>query len=173
MERGTLELEDEAATGVFAKVLAAHLTPGLLITLSGELAAGKTALTRALLHALGHHGKVKSPTFTLVESYVLPEWTVHHFDLYRLTSPAEVGGFGFEDYLAPDTVCVVEWPERGAGELPRADLGLRLEVMTPEARRVALSAGTDAGAALLTALIRDPRLDTRWQPPILPVADSP
>jgi tRNA threonylcarbamoyladenosine biosynthesis protein TsaE len=172
MNSGTLELEDEAATGLFATVLAAHLKPGLLITLSGDLAAGKTALTRALLRALGHHGKVKSPTFTLVESYVLPDWTVHHFDLYRLASPAEVGGFGFEDYLAPDTVCVVEWPERGAGELPRADLGLQLEVLSPEARRVALSAGTDAGARILAALMRDARLNSRWQSMATPAPDS-
>lgn len=160
MDPASLELEDEAATGVFATVLASQLEPGLLITLSGELAAGKTALTRAILRALGYRGKVKSPTFTLVETYELPAWTLHHFDLYRLASPAEVGGFGFEDYLTPRTVCVVEWPERGGRELPRADLALRLEVTRPEARRLALTAGTDAGTRVLAALLRDPRLDT-------------
>lgn len=161
MHSATLALEDEAATALFAAALAAHLEPGLLITLSGELAAGKTALTRALLHALGHAGKVKSPTFTLVESYALTGWTVHHFDLYRLTSPAEVGGFGFDDYLASDTVCIVEWPERGAGELPSADLALRLEVTSPEARRLDLTAGTEKGVGVLARLMREPLLQTR------------
>ena len=163
MRSGILLLEDEAATGRFAAVLGTHLKPGLLITLSGELAAGKTALTRALLQSLGHRGKVKSPTFTLVESYELSRWTVHHFDLYRLASPAEVSGFGFEDYLAPDTVCVVEWPEKGAGELPLADLALRLEVIAPEARQLELQPGTDAGAALLGALLNAPGLRGAWR----------
>lgn len=147
-----LVLADEAATQALAGLLAEVLEPGLLITLSGQLAAGKTSLVRALLGALGHAGKVKSPTFTLVETYTLPCFTVHHFDLYRLADAQELHFIGFDDYLLPSTLCLVEWPERGAGSLPSADLRLALEVLDMDRRAISLSAGTPAGRQVLARL---------------------
>jgi tRNA threonylcarbamoyladenosine biosynthesis protein TsaE len=147
-----LVLADEAATRALAGRLAEVLEPGLLITLSGQLAAGKTFLVRALLGALGHVGKVKSPTFTLVESYPLARFTVHHFDLYRLADGQELHFIGFDDYLSPHTLCLVEWPERGADSLPPADLHLSIEVLAIDRRAVSLSAGTPAGRRLLALL---------------------
>jgi len=147
-----LMLADETATRAFAGLLAEVVGPGLLITLSGPLAAGKTFLVRALLGALGHVGKVKSPTFTLVESYPLARCAVHHFDLYRLADGNELHFIGFDDYLSPRTLCLVEWPERGAGSLPPADLHLSLEPLDSDRRAVSLSAGTATGRRLLASL---------------------
>lgn len=152
------ELADEAATTAFAAALAHHLEPGLLITLTGDLAAGKTTLVRAALRALGHTGKVKSPTFTLVESYPLPGFIVHHFDLYRLSGASEVEEFGFADYLAPNAVCLVEWPERGGEALPRIDLAVRMDITGAETRRLALSAETMKGEDLLRQILAEPAL---------------
>jgi tRNA threonylcarbamoyladenosine biosynthesis protein TsaE len=145
-------LTNEDATRAFARQLAEVLEPGLLITLSGQLAAGKTFLVRALLGALGHEGKVKSPTFTLVETYSLPGFTVHHFDLYRLADGQELHFIGFDDYLRPTTVCLIEWPERGGAELPVPDLHLTLEVLDAERRGLSLVAGTSTGRRLLARL---------------------
>lgn len=148
----SLVLADEAATRTLAQQLAKAVEPGLLITLSGPLAAGKTFFVRALLGALGHAGKVKSPTFTLVETYLLPGLTVHHFDLYRLASGEELHFIGFDDFLASTTLCLVEWPERGAGSLPVPDLQISIEILDSARRAVSLVAGTVAGARVLTGL---------------------
>jgi tRNA threonylcarbamoyladenosine biosynthesis protein TsaE len=127
-----------------------------LIFLEGNLGAGKTTLTRGLLHALGHVGTVRSPTYTLVETYPLsdvPVARVAHFDLYRLCSPEELEDMGFRDYL-DDSLVLIEWPEKGAGALPVPDLNLRFAI-THEARDVLLSGRADWIAKIRAAWEQD------------------
>ena len=130
--------------------LARASTPGMRIHLAGDLAAGKTTLVRGYLRALGHAGAVKSPTFTLVESYAFDGRAVHHFDLYRMAG-AELEFIGFEDYLEPDADVLVEWAERGAGALPTPDLDLTL-VVVDAGREVRAEARTARGEALLAQI---------------------
>jgi tRNA threonylcarbamoyladenosine biosynthesis protein TsaE len=120
------ELPDEAATQQLGERLAPLLQPGLVIYLEGDLGAGKTTLSRALIRALGHTGPVKSPTYSLVEVYVISSLYLYHFDFYRFESPEEFLDAGFDEYFNDASVCLVEWPERAEGCVPPADLRLRL-----------------------------------------------
>ncbi len=123
-------LPDSAATEAAGAWLAQHGLAGSLIYLQGDLGAGKTTLVRGFLRALGHQGAVKSPTYTLVETYALdtvPRRLVYHVDLYRLSDAEELEYLGFRDYFDGASWCLVEWPERGAGWLPPADLRLTLD----------------------------------------------
>ncbi len=120
-------LDDEAATEALGQQLWPVMQAGWRVFLQGDLGSGKTTLTRALLRAGGWPGPVKSPTFTLVETYPLPDMTVYHFDLYRLESPAELEDIGIRDYFDAGALCLIEWPERGLGVLPEADLVLQLD----------------------------------------------
>jgi len=136
-----------------AAVVSAAVQSGGLIFLHGTLGAGKTTLCRGLVQALGHAGAVKSPTYTLVEEYALPTLTVCHFDLYRLGDPEELEYMGIRDYLDGQALCLIEWPEQGAGVLPGADLEVTItEVEDGQARRLTLSARTDKANAWLSAL---------------------
>jgi tRNA threonylcarbamoyladenosine biosynthesis protein TsaE len=147
-----LELSDQAATEAFGARLAACYTGDrLLVFLHGELGAGKTTLVRGFLRALGHAGAVKSPTYTLVESYSVTGVSVHHLDLYRLADSEELEWLGIRDLLAPDTICLIEWPQRGAGFLPVADLQLTL-IHQGDSRRLRLEAGSETGDKLLSCL---------------------
>jgi len=147
----TRHLADEAATAQLGAQLAQALAPGLVIYLSGNLGAGKTALVRAVLRGLGYQGKVKSPTFTLVELYAISSLTIYHFDLYRFRDPDEWLEAGFRDYFGSDAICLVEWPEKAEGMLPPADLRITLQIQD-FGRGVEIEAGTEAGIQCLTRL---------------------
>lgn len=146
-----VELPDPAATEALGQRLATLLEPGLVVFLSGPLGAGKTSLCSAIIRALGHPGPVKSPTYTLVEPYLLTLGKVYHFDLYRLAEPEELEWLGARDYFDGGSLCLIEWPERGAGWLPAPDLALALTV-TDLGRRLDASAATGRGRVLLDQL---------------------
>jgi tRNA threonylcarbamoyladenosine biosynthesis protein TsaE len=118
------ELPDEAATQRLGEILAPLLQPGMVIFLEGDLGAGKTTLSRAMIRALGHVGAVKSPTYSLVEVYVISSLYLYHFDFYRFEYPEEFLDAGFDEYFNDSAICLVEWPERAAGCLPSPDLRL-------------------------------------------------
>jgi len=149
-----LFLADEAATADFGAQLYQALTPGCLIYLRGNLGAGKTTVVRGCLRAAGYRGPVKSPTFTLVEEYHSNGRTIYHFDLYRLADAEELEWMGIRDYIEPDAICFVEWPERGEGVLPLADLDLSMLIEGASARTVEVKALTAAGRAILEGLGR-------------------
>jgi tRNA threonylcarbamoyladenosine biosynthesis protein TsaE len=149
--RLSLNAPDEAAMLACGARLAAVLAPGLVLHLEGELGMGKTTLSRGIIQALGHRGAVKSPTYTLVEPYQLGELTVYHFDLYRLDDPEELEFMGIRDYFADDCLCLVEWPGRGRGVLPPADLVINIE-REDSGRRLQMQANTAPGRAVLEQL---------------------
>ena len=144
---------DEKATQGFASALAQQ--PALhhaYVELHGELGAGKTTLVRHILRALGVQGRVKSPTYAVVEPYELPDLNVWHFDFYRFSDPREWEDAGFRDIFASPGLKLAEWPEKAAGFIPRADLVIHLNVLEDESRQVNLTAQTPKGEALLNAV---------------------
>jgi tRNA threonylcarbamoyladenosine biosynthesis protein TsaE len=151
----TAYLPDESATQALGAALARALAPGLVIYLEGDLGAGKTALTRALLHAAGHKGAVKSPTYTLAEPYriELDGQTVNliHYDLYRMSSAEEFLDAGFREDFDGNNICVVEWPEKGAPVLPPPDVQILLSV-SGLGRTVELQALSELGLLCLERL---------------------
>lgn len=154
-------LPDAEATAVLGTALA-RTFPGsaaraAALFLEGDLGAGKTACARALLRALGAAGPIRSPTFTLVETYRLPAVTCVHIDLYRLSGAAEVEDLGLRDALGPGVLLLVEWPDRGGAVLPPADLELAL-TFDGAGRRARLGAHGPLGGAWLAELRKDTTL---------------
>ena len=144
---------DELATQAFAARLASQ--PELanaFVTLHGDLGAGKTTLTRHLLQALGVGGRIKSPTYTIVESYDTATFPAWHFDFYRFNDPQEWEDAGFRDIFASPGLKLAEWPQKAEGLLPLADLDIALLTEGETARRVTLTAHTPIGLALLQGL---------------------
>jgi len=150
----SVALRDEAATRAAGAALAAALSSaggaGVLVTLAGELGSGKTTLVRGLLAALGVAGPVRSPTFTLLESYPAGAVTVHHLDWYRLAG-GELEALGFRDLLGPGRWVLAEWPERAPEAAVRADLALTL-TYEGEGRRLRVQARTPTGRAVRARL---------------------
>lgn len=161
MQHFQTRLHDEAGTTALGAALARALAPGLALYLHGELGAGKTALTRALLHAAGHAGHVKSPTYTLAEPYRVTIdghlVDVIHFDLYRMGSADEFLDAGFREYFNADNICIVEWPEKAGSVLPAADIEVVLTVCG-QGRDVELHALSDKGLQCLARLKFAPNL---------------
>ena len=146
------ELADEAATLALGGEIARILAAGVGIHLSGDLGAGKTTLSRGILRGLGFEGRVKSPTYTLVELYVISTLNLYHFDFYRFNEPEEWNDAGFRDLFNGTNICLVEWPEKAGELLPPPDLMIRLEP-TPEMQRLAtIQPHTPRGQTLLQTL---------------------
>jgi tRNA threonylcarbamoyladenosine biosynthesis protein TsaE len=153
-----IRLPDAAATIELGQQLAGPLAEGvgqgpLAVHLEGPLGAGKTTLARGLLRGLGHAGRVRSPSFTLLEPYELANCRVFHLDLYRLADAAELDDLGVADLFEPGSLVLVEWAERGGNRLPVPDLRLALDY-EGEGRRVACDAHSAVGGRLLEALER-------------------
>ena len=129
--------------------MAVCIVPGLRIYLRGELGSGKTTLIRGLLRALGVKESVKSPSYTLVELYVVSRLHLYHFDFYRFLDSREFDDAGLAGYFHGEGVCLVEWPERAGAALPRPDLEIGLSY-TGAGREIGVSAHSEAGARCLT-----------------------
>ncbi|MEO7939004.1 MAG: tRNA (adenosine(37)-N6)-threonylcarbamoyltransferase complex ATPase subunit type 1 TsaE [Burkholderiaceae bacterium] len=156
----SLVWQDEAATRLFAAALAQQ--PELancIIELHGELGAGKTSFVRHLLQALGVQGRIKSPTYAVVEPYAIAHaqcanapLSIWHFDFFRFNDPAEWEDAGFREMFASTGLKLVEWPEKARGMLPAPDLALCITVQNDASRVVQLTAQTIAGSAMLRAV---------------------
>ena len=157
----TLLWPDESATAGFAQQLAASLVQQQIglnacITLDGELGAGKTTLVRHLLQALGVTGRVKSPTYAVVEPYEVDTGHIWHFDFYRFNDPQEWEDAGFRDIFASEGLKLCEWPANANGMLPTPDIAVRISVVDEDQRQVTLESLTNSGAALLSRLELQP-----------------
>jgi tRNA threonylcarbamoyladenosine biosynthesis protein TsaE len=141
----SVPLADEKATERLGARLAGLVRerPGGMVYLRGDLGAGKTTLMRGLLRSLGVRGAVRSPTYTLIESYEIGNRVICHADLYRLQEPAELYALGLDDYPPSQTWWWIEWPERGAGVLPAADISIELQMATG-GRRALIDGTRDA-----------------------------
>ena len=148
-------LSDEGSTLEFGHQLALQLLHGVkggcVVYLHGELGAGKTTLVRGILQGMGHQGRVKSPTYTLVETYQFKECQVCHFDLYRLADPEELEYMGIRDYFSSNAILLVEWPERGGGFLPAADIDINLAYLE-HGRSVVCEGGSQKGNGCIRSL---------------------
>lgn len=159
----TILVDTEAATLQVGWQLGQALVGGEVIFLEGDLGAGKTTLSRAIIRALGHVGEVKSPTYTLVEPYEHLAPVVYHFDLYRLKDSEELLHIGIDDYFSQNASCLIEWPSKGAGFLPEPDLRLTMLTQAQSAassdpslgRQLQVKVGSDRGRALLVKILRE------------------
>lgn len=147
-----VHLPDEAATRTLGARLAAVLAPGMSVHLSGDLGSGKTMLARGLIRAAGFPGRVKSPTYTLVEPYEDSRLTLYHFDLFRFHDSGEWRDAGFGECFNERAICLVEWPERAAELLPAPDIRVRLVSPPGGGRDATVEPGTERGRACLKAL---------------------
>lgn len=152
-------LADEAATLALGAKLAYALQKsdsGALIYLSGDLGAGKTTLSRGLLRGMGYSGRVKSPTYTLVELYVVSKLNLYHFDFYRFGEPEEWQEAGFRDLFHETNICLVEWPEKAGELLPPPDLAVTLKSTLSFGREAQITAKSARGRQMLSTLTIPP-----------------
>ncbi|MBK8816582.1 MAG: tRNA (adenosine(37)-N6)-threonylcarbamoyltransferase complex ATPase subunit type 1 TsaE [Methylococcaceae bacterium] len=119
-------LQNTEETEQFGAELFQILSPGSVVFLKGQLGAGKTTLVRGYLRAAGYCGTVKSPTYNLVEEYLVNSRKIYHFDLYRLNDPEELDYIGIKDYFNQNSICFIEWPDQGEGYLPNPNLEITL-----------------------------------------------
>ncbi|MDP3561924.1 MAG: tRNA (adenosine(37)-N6)-threonylcarbamoyltransferase complex ATPase subunit type 1 TsaE [Legionellaceae bacterium] len=144
-------LPSERVSQQFADRLAAYISPPLILTFSGEIGMGKTTLIRALLRSLGVSSAIKSPTFSLVETYDLDIMQIHHFDLYRIHDETELDFIGFRDYFNSQAICCIEWPERATGAIENVDLAFTLSEKGT-GRDMLVQGYTAAGNSLLSLI---------------------
>ncbi len=147
------ELHGEAAMVAWGRQLAAAAGDDLTVFLHGNLGMGKTTLCRGVLQHFGHAGAVKSPTYTLVEPYDMADGVVYHFDLYRLADPEELEYLGIRDYFAIRALRLIEWPERGEGVLPQADLEVHIS-LAGEGRCLRCDGVSERGRAVVERLAK-------------------
>ena len=146
-----ITLKNETETTEIGSKLASCLKGGEVIYLKGELGTGKTTLVRGVLNRLGHTGNVKSPTYTIVEPYLIDSHVIYHFDLYRLDDPEELESLGIRDYCDGQSICFFEWPEKGGNLLPNADINLELTYFE-STREVEFTSKSDVGKTILKQL---------------------
>jgi len=146
-----LKVSGEQAQEALGAALAAASPVNCVIYLIGDLGAGKTTLVRGFIRSLGHKGAIKSPTYALLEPYELPDRRCYHFDLYRLADPGELEYLGLRDLLQSEAVLLVEWPEKGEGELPPADLAIKIS-HNVESRQLQIKSHSKIGDNLLQNL---------------------
>jgi tRNA threonylcarbamoyladenosine biosynthesis protein TsaE len=155
----TLPLSDETATraagAALARAMARGAAEGAFVTLAGDLGAGKTTLVRGLLDALGVTGPVRSPTYTLVETYRVGDRNVHHLDWYRLAGEGDLEGLGFRELLGGGQWVLAEWPERAPAIAAEADLAVHLQYASAGGRTLQIRAGSAAGLRCLAHLMPD------------------
>lgn len=145
----TIDLPTERASEEVAARIAACLASPLVLAFSGEIGAGKTTLIRAMLRSLGVTSAIKSPTFSLVETYQTKHLQIHHFDLYRVHDESELDYIGFRDYFSTDAICCIEWPERVASCVDIADIGFFLN-LKGVGREMQVRAYSSAGTSMLS-----------------------
>lgn len=144
-------MKDETATIEAGKAFAAYLPVSLVVFLHGNLGAGKTTFVRGVLQGLGHQGKVKSPTYTIVEPYKVFDKILYHFDLYRFNDEEEWEMAGFREYFNDESICMIEWPEKAATLMPNADIDIELS-LAKEGRCIKYTANNNKAAQLLSHL---------------------
>ena len=148
-----ISLANEDEMVAFGKTIAEATDGRGVVFLLGDLGMGKTTLSRGVIQGFGHQGAVKSPTYTLVEPYEIGDKRVYHFDLYRLSDPEELEYLGIRDYFEEQALCLVEWPEKGRGILPKADLVLQI-VLNGLGRTLSWQAQTELGQAMADKLLQ-------------------
>ncbi len=151
MKTTHMHIPDDKAMRAFGARLAALSPARLWIYLQGDLGAGKSTLARGFIQARGYQGPVKSPTYTLVEPYQATEGIIYHLDLYRLSHPEELEFIGIREFFSTDAICLVEWPDKGAGLLPEPDLRIHIDHLA-QGRDVSIDALSDSGIDIINRL---------------------
>ena len=131
-----IDISDLKQLNDFAKTFSANLSKGDVVFLEGDLGSGKTTFTQLLLKHLTYQGRVKSPTYAIYESYDLPQFSLIHMDLYRLSSPEELYYLAIEEIFAPNNVVIIEWPDKGKGVLPKSNKTLCFELINSHKRQL-------------------------------------